>query len=314
MEYIDYYKTLNIEQDCPQAKIKQAYRQLARKYHPDINKDPGAEEKFKEIGEAYEVLNDPEKRAAYDKFGHNWQQGQDFTPPSDWDAGFEFSGSGMGRAEQAGFSDFFSELFGSRQFNQGQNQSFSMQGEDHHAHIVITLAEAWHGAKRTFTLTKPEINTQGQFVNKQHTITVTIPKGITAGHKIRLKGQGMSGHGKGKHGDLYLEISFQENPLYSSIKRDILITLPITPWEAALGGKIACPTLGGTVNLDIPTNSQSGHKLRLKGRGLCSTSHSGDQIVTLKIVIPRAITDEEKEVYRTMAKIMPMDPRQNMKG
>lgn len=314
MEYKDYYQILGIARDMPQDKIKQAYRKLARKFHPDINKDPGAEEKFKEIGEAYEVLNDPEKRAAYDKFGSNWQQGQDFHPPPDWDAGFEFSGSGFGEERQADFSDFFSQLFGSAQFRQGRSGTFSRGGEDHHARIIITLAEAWHGTKKTFTLTKPEINAQGQMINRHHTITVTIPKGVTEGQKIRLQGQGMPGLGGGAPGDLYLEISLAEHPLFTADKRDIHLTLPVTPWEAALGETIACPTLGGTVKVNIPANSQSGRKLRLKGRGLSTASHRGDQIVTLQIVIPQAKTAEEKEVYRNMAKTMAMDPRQALKG
>ena len=314
MEYKDYYKILGIERDAPQDVLKRAYRKLARKFHPDINKDPDAEEKFKEVGEAYEVLSDPEKRAAYDKFGSNWQQGQDFQPPPDWDAGFEFSGAGFGGAQQAGFSDFFSQLFGSGQFRQSRAGSFSIKGEDQHAQIIITLAEAWHGAKKTFTLTKPEINDHGQLINRHHTITVSIPKGVTKGQKIRLHGQGMPGHGGAAHGDLYLEISLEKHPLFTADKRDIHLTLPVTPWEAALGATVECPTLGGTVKLNIPAGSQSGRKLRLKGRGLCSASHTGDQIVTMQIVIPEAKTEKEKEVYRNMAESMPMNPRQSLKG
>ncbi len=314
MEYKDYYKIIGITRDASQKKIKQAYRKLARKFHPDINKDPAAEEKFKEIGEAYEVLKDPEKRAAYDKFGSNWQQGQDFKPPPDWDSGFEFSGAGASGAEQAEFSDFFSQLFGSGQFQQSQGHSFSGKGEDQHAKVIITMAEAWYGAKKTFTLTKPEINNQGQLVQRQHNITVTIPKGVTEGQKIRLQGQGMPGHGTGTHGDLYLEISLEKHPIFTAVKRDIHLILPITPWEAALGATVECPTLGGTVKLNIPAGSQGGRKLRLKKRGLCNASHSGDQIATLQIVIPEAKTDKEKEVYRNMAKIMPMTPRQSLKG
>lgn len=314
MEYKDYYKILNIARDAPQDEIKRAYRKLARKFHPDINKKPASEQKFKEVGEAYEVLKDPEKRAAYDKFGSNWQQGQDFQPPPDWDTGFEFSGAGFSGTEQAGFSDFFSQLFRSGQFRQSRAGSFSSKGEDQHARIIITLAEAWHSAKKTFTLTKPEINDQGQLVNRHHTISVTIPKGVTVGQKIRLQGQGMPGHGGGAHGDLYLEISLEQHLLFTADKRDINLSLPVTPWEAALGATVDCPTLGGTVKLNIPVGSQSGRKLRLKGRGLCSASHSGDQIVTLQIVIPEAKTNKEKEVYRNMAKTMPMNPRQSLKG
>lgn len=314
MEYKDYYKTLGVERDASQDAIKRAYRKLARKLHPDINKDPGAEDKFKEVGEAYEVLGDIEKRAAYDKFGSNLQHGQDFNPPPDWNVGFEFSGAGFDGAEQAGFSDFFSQLFGSRNFRPRSTSSFFSKGEDQHARIIITLTEAWHGAKKMFTLTKPTMNNQGQLINRNHTITVTIPKGVTEGQRIRLRGQGMPGHGTGTHGDLYLEISLEKHPLFTADKRDIHMTLPVTPWEAALGSTVECPTLGGPVNLNIPPGSQSGKKMRLKSRGLCSASHTGDQIITLQIVIPKAKTDKEKEMYRAMAKAMPMNPRQSLKG
>ena len=312
MEYKDYYQILGVERDASQDEIKRSYRTLARKYHPDINKEADAEAKFKELGEAYEVLQDPEKRAAYDKFGSNWQQGQDFEPPPDWDAGFEFSGGDYSSGQQAGFSGFFSELFGSGRFQQSTASNFRQNGEDHHARIIITLAEAWHGVKKTFTLTRPEVNEQGQLVNRQHTITVTIPKGVTEGQKIRLQGQGMPGFGGGAHGDLYLTISLEPHPLFTVDKRDIHLTLPVTPWEAALGAKVSCPTLGGNVNLSIPANSQSGKRLRLKGRGLCSSKQSGDQFVTLQVVIPEAKTAEQKKLYRKMAELMPFNPRTAM--
>ena len=313
MEYKDYYKTLGLARDASQGEIKRSYRKLARKYHPDINKAADAEKKFKEIGEAYEVLSDPEKRAAYDKFGSNWQQGQDFKPPPDWDAGFEFSGADFGQGNNADFSDFFSQLFGGGKFRQsGDFQTFHDRGQDQHARVIIPLADAWHGSSRTFTLTRPEVDSSGHIVNKQHTINVNIPKGVTEGQRIRLKGQGMAGSGQGENGDLYLEIGFEDHPLFHAEKRDIHLVLPITPWEAALGATVETPTLGGRVKLKIPPGSQSGNRLRLKGRGLCSASSSGDQIVTLKIVTPKAETAEQKELYRKMAEIMPMNPRAGM--
>ena len=313
MEYKDYYEILGVGRDASQDDIKRSYRKLARKHHPDINKDAASETKFKEIGEAYEVLKDPEKRAAYDKFGSNWEQGQDFRPPPDWDAGFEFSGAGGGGPD--GFSDFFSELFGgSSPFRQRQGRPFARHGKDQHARIIVTLKEAYEGARKTFTLTRPTVDEQGRVRNKQHTISVNIPKGVAEGQKIRLAGQGMPGQNGGSHGNLYLEISFAEHPLFQAKKRNIHLNLPITPWEAALGGKIECPTLASGVHLNIPPNSQSGKKLRLKGRGLSSATHSGDQIVTLKIVIPPAKTDKEKKFYKNMAEIMPLNPRQTMGG
>ncbi|MEA2083902.1 MAG: DnaJ C-terminal domain-containing protein [Thermodesulfobacteriota bacterium] len=315
MKFKDYYQTFGVSRDAPQDEIKRVYRKLARKFHPDVNKDPDAELKFKELSEAYEVLKDPEKRAAYDKFGSNWQQGQDFHPPPDWDAGFEFSGADFSGAEQADFSDFFSQLFGSRQFNRsGRTAFFRSKGEDNHAKIIISLEEAWHGAGKTFILTRPDVNERGELVNRKHTINVNIPKGVSEGQKIRLQGQGMAGRGGGGNGDLYLEISFEKHPLFTTDKRDIHLTLPVTPWEAALGATVEAPTLGGKVKLNIPPGSQSDGKLRLKGRGLCTSGHSGDQIVTLKIVIPAAKTKKEKEIYRKMAEIMPLNPRQAMEG
>ncbi len=310
MEYKDYYKTLGLARDASQDEIKRTYRKLARKYHPDINKAADAEQKFKEVGEAYEVLSDPEKRAAYDKFGSNWQQGQDFKPPPNWDAGFEFSGADFGREGGADFSDFFSQLFGGGKFRQsGHYQTFHGRGQDQHARVVIPLTDAWHGSSRTFTLNRPEVDDSGHVINKQHTINVNIPEGVTEGQRIRLKGQGMAGTGQGANGDLYLEIGFEEHPLFHAEKRNIHLVLPVTPWEAALGATIETPTLGGRVKLKIPAGSQSGSRLRLKNRGLCSAGQSGDQIVTLKIVAPKAETPEQKELYQQMAKLMPMDPR-----
>ena len=314
MEYKDYYDILGVAREATQGEIKSAYRKLARKYHPDVSKEPDADTKFREIGEAYEVLQDPEKRAAYDKFGSNWQNGQDFEPPPNWDAGFEFSGAGYtGGPDSHGYSDFFEELFGrSRYGGYTDRSTFHIKGEDQHAKIVINLRDAYHGSKQSITLTKAEVNDQGRVKTRPHTLHVTIPKGIIEGQRIRLEGQGLPGMGGAPAGDLYLEIAFAQDPLYHAEKRDIHLTLPVTPWEAALGATVTVPTLGGNVNFKIPAGSQGGRKLRLKGRGLCSSNKSGDQYVTLRIVLPVPSSDEQKKLYREMAEKMPVNPRAEM--
>ena len=312
MEYKDYYKILGVARDATQDQIKQAYRKVARKYHPDVSKEANAEAKFKDIGEAYEVLKDPEKRAAYDKFGANWQEGQHFEPPPNWDAGFEFRGTGYTGADASGFSDFFESLFGHGQAGRQRTHVFRMKGEDQHAKIVIPLVDAYLGARQTITLTRPVMDGDGRVSTSPHTLHVVIPKGIIEGQRIRLEGQGLLGHGGGPSGDLYLEIAFQEDPVFHAEKRDIHLTLPVTPWEAALGATLTVPTLGGQVQVKIPPNSQGGKKLRLKGKGLCSANHQGDQIVTLQIVVPEPRTEEQRRLYRTMAEQMPFNPRSGL--
>ncbi len=316
MEYRDYYQILDVGRDATQDEMKKSYRKLARKYHPDVSKEADADSKFQELGEAYEVLRDPEKRAAYDQFGSNWQNGQDFEPPPNWDAGFEFSGAGYtGGAEGRGHSDFFEELFGRRQYGGASAAGFQdihLKGEDQHAKIVIPLKDAFEGSKQVITLSKATIDHQGSVTTRPHTLHVTIPKGIVEGQRIRLKGQGMPGMGNAPSGDLFLEICFAENPFFHAEKRDIYLRLPVTPWEAALGATVTVPTLGGKVQLKIPAGSQGGRKLRLKGRGLCTAKNSGDQYVELRVVVPEASTDEQKKLYKEMAELMPVDPRAGM--
>ena len=314
MEYKDYYKILGVARDATQDQIKQAYRKVARKLHPDISKESNAEAKFKDVGEAYEVLKDPEKRAAYDKFGANWREGQHFEPPPNWDAGFEFRGAGYTGGDSGGFSDFFESLFGHGQTGRQRSHVFRMKGEDQHAKIVIPLTAAFGGARQTITLTRPMVDANGHVTTNPHTLHVVIPKGIIEGQRIRLEGQGLPGYGGSPAGDLYLEIAFQEDQLFHAEKRDIHLTLPITPWEAALGATLTVPTLGGNVQLKIPPGSQGGKKLRLKGKGLCSASHHGDQIVTLQIVVPEAKTEEQRNLYRAMAEKMPFNPRSGLEN
>ena len=312
MEYKDYYQILGVGRDATQDQIKQAYRKLARKYHPDVSKEKDAEARFKDAGEAYEVLKDPEKRAAYDKFGANWRNGDHFEPPPNWDAGFEFRGAGYTGADASGFSDFFESLFGRDQGNGRRTHTLRMKGEDQHAKIVIPLAEAYHGARQTITLTRPTVDPYGHVTTSPHRLHVAIPKGIIEGQRIRLEGQGLPGYGGSPAGDLYLEIVFQQDPLFHAEKRDIHLTLPVAPWEVALGASLTVPTLGGDVQVKIPPGSQGGKKLRLKGKGLCAGANCGDQIVTLQIVMPEAKTEEQRQVYRAMAEKMPFNPRAGM--
>ena len=305
MEYKDYYKILDVERDATQDDIKRAYRKLARKYHPDVSKEPDAEERFKEMAEAYEVLKDPEKRAAYDQLGANWQAGQDFRPPPDWDAGFEFSG-GFGGAGGAGsFSDFFESLFG---HHGGMGGGFHGHGEDHHARVLIDVEDAFRGTVRNITLQAPEMDAQGRVRTRQRSLNVRIPKGVRQGQHIRLAGQGHPGMGGGKAGDLYLEVDFKPHPLYRVEGRDLYLELPIAPWEAALGARVKVPTPDGAVDMRIPENSRNGSKLRLKGRGIPGRA-PGDLYVTLKVVQPPADSDKAKAFYQKMAGEFDFDPR-----
>lgn len=316
MEYRDYYDVLGVQREATQDEIKQAYRRLARRYHPDVSKEADADKKFKDLGEAYEVLKDPEKRAAYDKFGDNWQQGQDFEPPPNWDAGFEFRGAGYTGGSDEDYSDFFESLFGRSGFsrNRSDHTTFQMKGEDQHAKIVISLGDAYNGARQTITLSRPTVDKQGHVSSRPHSLQVTIPKGIIEGQRIRLEGQGMPGTGGAPAGDLFLEIAFADDPVFHAVQRNLLMELPVTPWEAALGATVTVPTLGGRVQLKIPPGSQGGKKLRLKGRGLSAKNKSGDQIVSLRIVVPEAQTSDQKALYKKMAEIMPANPRAAMGG
>jgi curved DNA-binding protein len=315
MEYKDYYKILGVERGASQDDIKRAYRKMARTFHPDVNKEADAEAKFKDAGEAYEVLKDPEKRAAYDELGANWQQGQSFRPPPNWDSGFEFSGGGYTDTDASQFSDFFEGLFGrTRAGGSGGRGGFSArrefhaQGQDHHAKVVIDLRDAYTGAKRDITLRVPEVDDGGHVLVKDRTLSVTIPKGIREGQHIRLAGQGSPGMGKGQPGDLYLEVQFASDPQFRVEGKDVYLDLPVAPWEAALGASIKAPTPDGAVMLKVPPNTTKERTMRLKGKGI-PANPPGDFYAVLKIVLPPADGDKAKEVYQQMERELPFNPR-----
>ncbi len=318
MEFEDYYEVMGVKRDATQDEIKRAYRKLARKYHPDVSKEADAEEKFKRLGEAYEVLKDPEKRAAYDQLGKNWKAGQDFNPPPDWDAGFEFSGGGFtgaggaGGADTQAYSDFFESLFGQRSggfSSAGASQrGFHMRGQDHHAKVLIDLEDAYHGATRNITLQVPEVDASGHVTTRKRTLKVRIPKGVKQGQQIRLAGQGAPGMGQGGSGDLYLEIEFKPHPFYRVEGRDVYLELPVAPWEAALGGKVKVPTPAGKLDLTIPAGSGSGKKMRLKGKGIPGKK-PGDFYVQLKIVLPPSDSEKARALYEKMKQELPFNPR-----
>jgi curved DNA-binding protein len=313
VEYKDYYKIMGLKRDASQDDIKRAHRKLARKYHPDVSKEPDAEAKFKEAGEAYEVLKDPEKRAAYDRLDPSMKPGQEFHPPPNWDSGFEFRGGGFTQEDLGGFSDFFEELFG-QQGHGGRaayGAQFNAGGQDHHAKVEVDLDDAFHGATRTITLQNPELDAQGQMRLTKRTLNVKIPKGIKEGQQIRLAGQGAPGMGQGGKGDLYLEIHFKPHPIYRAEGSDLHMQLPVSPWEAALGATVKAPTPDGAVDLKIPAGSNSGNRLRLKGRGIPGAP-AGDIYVTLSVVAPPANSEQAKEIYKEMASKLAFNPRADM--
>jgi len=310
MEFRDYYEVLGVARDATAAEIKRAYRKLASKYHPDVSKEKDSEAKFKEVGEAYEVLKDTEKRAAYDQLGSQWKSGQDFRPPPDWDAGFEYSGGAD--SVDPNFSDFFESIFGRQQPGPGpQGAGFQARGQDHHAQVYINLEDAYQGANREISLHAPEIDASGRVSTRDRTLSIKIPKGVREGQHIRLSGQGMPGHGGAPSGDLYLQIGFSPHKFYRVEGRDVYLDLPVAPWEAALGAKLKVPTPSGQVSLNIPRGSQTGSKLRLKAKGIPSKP-AGDLFVTLRILLPEANTETARKLYQDMEKELNFNPRAAM--
>jgi curved DNA-binding protein len=313
MKFKDYYQILGVDRNASLDEIKRAYRKLARKLHPDVSKEDNAEERFKEVNEAYEVLKDPEKRAAYDQLGANWKAEQDFTPPPGWDQGFEFHGGGFTDADPEAFSDFFESLFGRAGFTRGsrRHRSYHAHGDDTHAKILIDLEDAYNGATRSITLKQTVLGSDGRPQVKNRTLNVRIPKGIRQGQSIRLSGQGEPGIGQGNPGDLYLEVEFKKHPYFRVEGKDVFVDLPVAPWEAALGATVSVPTPTGSVKLKVPAGSDTGKKLRLKGKGIPAKT-PGDLYVVLKVVLPKADTDAVKNAYQELQKSSNFNPRAAM--
>lgn len=304
----DYYEVLGLSKTASQDEIKKAYRRLARKYHPDLHpgeKKPDMEKKFKELNEAYEVLSDETKRKKYDKYGFKWQEAEAYEqarreagggPAGGWQTVYT-------EGEGADFSDLFEHLFGRGARREGPSfRGFARPGADLEANVQLSLREVLHGASRTLTLTDEQ--------GRPRTLEVRIPKGVQDGERVRVKGKGAPGQGGGPPGDLYLRIHFARHPVFRPHGADVFVTLPIWPWEAALGTEVMVPTLMGPVRLKIPPGSQSRQKLRLKGKGLPNRSGShGDQFVVLDIVMPSRISPEEKHLYEQLGKLQSHDPR-----
>lgn len=316
MQFKNYYDILGVPRDATADDIKKAFRKLARKYHPDVSKEPDAEARMREANEANAVLSDPEKRAAYDQLGKDYRPGEEFRPAPDWDAGFEFSGRGYRPDEAAGFSDFFEQIFGragmgGRGFGQAHagRGGARMQGEDHHAKVLLDLEDAFTGATRQISLRAPKMDAQGRVTLESRTLNVKIPRGIKAGQVIRLAGQGAPGFQGGPAGDLLLEVQFKPHPRLRVEGRDLYLTLPVAPWEAALGAVVSVDLPGGPVKVRIPEGAQSGRQLRVRGKGIPGEI-PGDLLLTIEVMLPPADTPRARQFYEQMAKEFAFDPRQ----
>jgi curved DNA-binding protein len=314
MEFVDYYKVMDVAEDASAEKIKRSYRKLARKYHPDVSKEVDGEEKFKKVAEAYQVLKDTDRRKEYDelrKYGAG--SGRGYSPPPGWQsqAGFDpgdFSGTGPGE-----FSDFFEELFGQRanaRRTPHSESNHAARGQDVHSRLQISLKDAFNGVSLPVELSRPTIHSDGSIRSENRTVNIKIPKGVVNGQTIRLRGQGGPAIGDAPVGNLYIELTIADDAVFHLDGTNVTTTLRVTPWEAALGASIVVLTLAGKVNLTIPPNSTNGHKLRMKGRGMPGAS-PGDHYVVLAIVAPPADTEAQKQLYREMSELWSFNPREN---
>lgn len=310
MDFKDYYQILSVARDASADDIKKAFRKLARKYHPDVSKEADAEKRMKEVNEAYAVLSDPEKRVAYDQLGQNYQAGQDFRPPPNWNAGFDSARQGYSTADATDFSDFFAELFSRGRASGASNAGpeFQARGQDQHVEALLDLEDAFQGATRQISLRVPKFD-GGRISFDTRTLNVQIPKGIREGQMIRLAGQGGPGYGDAPAGDLLLQVHFKPHARFRINGRDLYLTVPVTPWEAALGGVVPV-TLPDQSELKvrIPAGAQSGRQLRVRGRGIPSDP-PGDLLLDLQVVLPAADNPRARELYETMARDLAFDPR-----
>lgn len=310
MEFKDYYQILGLEADADSKAIKTAYRKLARKYHPDLNAEDDAEANFKEVAEAYEVLKDAGKRAEYDELRkYGGRPGQGFEPPPGWESG---AGAGAGSAQYSGdFSDFFNSIFGDAGFQRGSRQSrqdFGYKGQDLEIEMPVFLEDTLVAHSKPLEFGVPAYD-NGRLVQRKKSLKVTIPAGVNEGERIRLKGQGGPGEGNAPAGDLYLHIRLVPHPLFDVEGHNVVLTVPLAPWEAALGSRITVPTLEGKINLTVAPNSQAGQKLRVKGKGLVTKNGRGDLYAVLKIVMPRAADAALEPLWQQLAEQAKFDPR-----
>jgi curved DNA-binding protein len=343
--YQDYYQVLGVSRTASQDEIQRAYRKLARQYHPDINKSSDAEEKFKKIGEAYEVLKDPEKRKRYDMLGENWRAGQDFTPPPGWESrtgragpggpgasgggpgggawGFDFNNLGGMGGGAGNFSDFFEALFGGglggfrTAAGRPKTGDWSMKGQDREAEITISLEDAYHGSKKTIALESMKPDATGRMQRVTQNLEVNIPAGITEGRRIRLSGQGEKGAGGGQAGDLYLRVHIAPHPVFKLKGHDLIVEVPVAPWEAAMGAQIEVPTMEGTATVRVPAGIQSEQRMRLRGKGLIKSAPAagqggerGDLYAVIRIAVPKTLTSKERELFEELARHSSFKPRQ----
>ncbi|HSH12166.1 MAG TPA: DnaJ C-terminal domain-containing protein [Desulfurivibrionaceae bacterium] len=312
MQFRDYYKIMGVAESATQEDIKKAYKRLARKYHPDVSKEEGAENKFKELGEAYEVLGDKDKRSEYDqlrKLGARGAGGE-FRPPPGWESATHFSDAGHGD-----FSDFFESLFGReggfhRSYRQGRASGFDMRGEDIHADLSLFLEEVYNGTEKILEFQVPVVSERGLVSHQPRKLKVKIPAGTAEGQNLRLKGQGDPGIGAGGPGDLIVTVKIAPHPLYTVNGRDLSIVLPLAPWEAALGARLDVPTPAGTIKLNVPEGTRAGARLRMKGKGLPGKP-DGDFYAVAKIVMPEASTETSRELFGRLAEEVPFNPRSN---
>lgn len=320
VKFKDYYEVLGVARTASADEIRKAYRKLARKYHPDVNKRSDAETRFKEIGEAYEVLSDAEKRTRYDQLGSNYRAGQDFAPPPGWENmqyGFGArpeSAGGYAAEDQGDFSDFFETIFGGG-FHAGRSGGGPFQnlrkrrGEDHEATVTISLEEAFHGVKKPIHLQVARMDEHGRVQRESKQYTVQIPPGTADGARIRLAGQGGQGVGEGAAGDLYLKVQIAPHSVFRLVGADLEVNLPATPWEAALGAKVPVPTMTGNAMLTLPAGTQSGQRLRLRGKGLVSARHHGDLIVNIQVAVPHHLSEKERTLFAELARVSSFNPR-----
>lgn len=308
MEFKDYYRTLGVSREASADDIRKAFRKLARKYHPDVSKERDAEARMKEVNEANAVLSDAQKRAAYDQLGRSYRPGEEFRPPPDWDAGFEFSGHEHADPRAADFSDFFAELFGRMGARAAPGAAFHAHGQDHFAKVLLELEDAFLGATRQISLRVPTVDARGRVSVETRTLNVRIPAGVREGQLIRLAGQGAPGSGKGRAGDLLLEVHFKPHARLRIDGRDLHVDLPVAPWEAALGAVLPVGLPGGTLKVRIPAGAQSGRQLRVRAKGVPGDP-PGDLLLTLRVVLPAADTARARELYEAMARDLAFDPR-----